>query len=209
MCGEKCCTRPCRDCLPGSPPRVRGKERQDGTFASASGITPACAGKSIASPFSFTLLQDHPRVCGEKPFLAAELALMTGSPPRVRGKAILFASVYRAIGITPACAGKRNSGNLCLTITGDHPRVCGEKKSVNHAEIVAWGSPPRVRGKDDYMLLLRDAFRITPACAGKRRCTGRCNSRFWDHPRVCGEKVSTWLMVMVISGSPPRVRGKA
>ncbi len=134
---------------------------------------------------------------------------MAGSPPRVRGKAILFASVYRAIGITPACAGKRNSGNLCLTITGDHPRVCGEKKSVNHAEIVAWGSPPRVRGKDDYMLLLRDAFRITPACAGKRRCTGRCNSRFWDHPRVCGEKVSTWLMVMVISGSPPRVRGKA
>ena len=121
---------------------------------------------------------------------------MAGSPPRVRGKAILFASVYRAIGITPACAGKRNSGNLCLTITGDHPRVCGEKKSVNHAEIVAWGSPPRVRGKDDYMLLLRDAFRITPACAGKRRCTGRCNSRFWDHPRVCGEKVSTPLPVL-------------
>ena len=148
-------------------------------------------------------------MCGEKPFLAAELALMTGSPPRVRGKAFMKRYFSSYGGITPACAGKSHTLRFRIPRHRDHPRVCGEKKSVNHAEIVAWGSPPRVRGKDDYMLLLRDAFRITPACAGKRRCTGRCNSRFWDHPRVCGEKVSTWLMVMVISGSPPRVRGKA
>ena len=128
VCGEKCCTRPCRDCLPGSPPRVRGKERQDGTFASASGITPACAGKSIASPFSFTLLQDHPRVCGEKPFLAAELALMTGSPPRVRGKAFMKRYFSSYGGITPACAGKSHTLRFRIPRHRDHPRVCGEKE---------------------------------------------------------------------------------
>ena len=209
VCGEKSRCPAQSPARRGSPPRVRGKVRSSAVYCTPPRITPACAGKRRCASTSLMHRWDHPRVCGEKSTASACLFTITGSPPRVRGKAILFASVYRAIGITPACAGKRNSGNLCLTITGDHPRVCGEKKSVNHAEIVAWGSPPRVRGKDDYMLLLRDAFRITPACAGKRRCTGRCNSRFWDHPRVCGEKVSTWLMVMVISGSPPRVRGKA
>ena len=172
MCGEKCCTRPCRDCLPGSPPRVRGKERQDGTFASASGITPACAGKSIASPFSFTLLQDHPRVCGEKPFLAAELALMTGSPPRVRGKAFMKRYFSSYGGITPACAGKRSPSTTQRSSHGDHPRVCGEKTTICCCCATPLGSPPRVRGKDGAPADVIAGFGITPACAGKRSRPG-------------------------------------
>ena len=128
VCGEKSDPARCTVHRRGSPPRVRGKERQDGTFASASGITPACAGKSIASPFSFTLLQDHPRVCGEKPFLAAELALMTGSPPRVRGKAFMKRYFSSYGGITPACAGKSHTLRFRIPRHRDHPRVCGEKE---------------------------------------------------------------------------------
>ena len=46
VCGEKLV--PCRCCCPvwGSPPRVRGKATHVGSSGRATGITPACAGKS-------------------------------------------------------------------------------------------------------------------------------------------------------------------
>ena len=51
--------------------------------------------------------------------------------------------------------------------------------------------------------------RITPAYAGKRppRRTGRCAG--WDHPRVCGEKITRPSSSSFGMGSPPHVRGKA
>ena len=49
---------------------------------------------------------------------------------------------------------------------------------------------------------------ITPACAGKSLLTFPRASAPEDHPRVCGEKRYDWGDVLLISGSPPRVRGK-
>ena len=66
---------------------MRGK---DGVLEVADqllGITPACAGKSA------------------KPL--AMLALMPGSPPRMRGKVVQADPAARSLGITPAYAGKR------------------------------------------------------------------------------------------------------
>ena len=54
----------------------------------------------------------------------------------------------------------------------------------------------------------RAAVGITPACAGKSRRLSHCRSQFWDHPRVCGEKLSLSTRPRAKSGSPPRVRGK-
>ena len=117
--------------------------------------------------------------------------------------------VHRHVkGITPACAGKSNSGQAVSAFSGDHPRVCGEKPKVRCSRLSRSGSPPRVRGKDDHRLqrVIRDG--ITPACAGKSACgcTSRC--RCWDHPRVCGEKAGTTNAEAEKIGSPPRVRGK-
>ena len=50
--------------------------------------------------------RDHPRVCGEKPFLFYGGSSDSGSSPRVRGKVFGRVRCYRAVGITPACAGK-------------------------------------------------------------------------------------------------------
>ena len=52
-------------------------------------------------------------------------------------------------------------------------------------------------------------FWITPACAGKRRSDWIIRSIYWDHPRLCGEKVALRNMMNVNQGSPPRMRGKA
>ena len=69
-------------------------------------ITPACAGKSSISMRVAQSCRDHPRVCGEKNAPIQTYVDDAGSPPRVRGKAILRLTYTRAVGITPACAGK-------------------------------------------------------------------------------------------------------
>ena len=127
---------------------MRGKVGVIAADLHLSGITPACAGKSILFCHLQIVRKDHPRVCGEKAVKFVEERRRMGSPPRVRGKAILLAYSSAALRITPACAGKSS-----VTITqenddGDHPRVCGEK-FLDFVQIPAGlGSPPRVRGKD-------------------------------------------------------------
>ena len=49
-------------------------------------ITPACAGKSYRKFGVAFVIQDHPRVCGEKENLIIYYHNLKGSPPRVRGK---------------------------------------------------------------------------------------------------------------------------
>ena len=127
VCGEKLLFRHAAQCCRGSPPRVRGKGLYCCRRFRATGITPACAGKS--TPFSqlWRFVEDHPRVCGEKLAMLWPLALCVGSPPRVRGKAKQIQARPKREGITPACAGKSFFVCLIPCISKDHPRVCGEK----------------------------------------------------------------------------------
>ena len=93
----------------GSPPRMRGKVKRNKRFQLADGITPAYAGKSRAVIGGGHALQDHPRVCGEKTGTAWRWLMVTGSPPRMRGKERARAPVAQAQGITPAYAGKSDT----------------------------------------------------------------------------------------------------
>ena len=74
-------------------------------------------------------IPDHPRVCGEKVSYCHKMTGYTGSPPRMRGKAIFGLVAAIAAGITPAYAGKSRLLLRRLVCPEDHPRVCGEKKS--------------------------------------------------------------------------------
>ena len=132
-------------------------------------------------------------------------------------------------GITPAYAGKSQCNSSCTAGKWDHPRVCGEKESVNDGTAIRAGSPPRMRGKARSCQANTSVTRITPAYAGKSRiCTadmdnamgspprmrGKAGSRSAsgsacrDHPRVCGEKQRKWMPRICTKGSPPRMRGK-
>ena len=86
--------------------------------------------------------------------------------------------------------------------------MCGEKADITGHNIVCRGSPPRVRGKGIQQRNCWVTMRITPACAGKRRALPRSQPALGDHPRVCGEKVTTASPEGGRRGSPPRVRGK-
>ena len=167
---------------------MRGKESQFKFSTSFTGITPACAGKSISFLGCILALRDHPRVCGEKSHQRQGLHPVAGSPPRVRGKGAKPRQRRTESGITPACAGKSSTGSSAAHPAGDHPRVCGEKLSGSDSTKILLGSPPRVRGKVLFTSLSRFVQGITPACAGKSRpCKGLCRDG-QDHPRVCGEK---------------------
>ena len=106
MCGEKRQYSHCPQRRGGSPPRVRGKVPALKNFLQSDRITPACAGKSIRISGKLLLLQDHPRVCGEKRIVQFRFGSMPGSPPRVRGKVSDGNDVPECGRITPACAGK-------------------------------------------------------------------------------------------------------
>ena len=51
--------------------------------------------------------------------------------------------------------------------------------------------------------------RITPAYAGKSFKFFRRGFSIWDHPRLCGEKLSALCSNDSRLGSPPPMRGKA
>ena len=63
-------------------------------------------GKARRRIISRLCLQDHPRLCGEKQTVHASVRGDLGSPPPMRGKAVLRSQVRPRQGITPAYAGK-------------------------------------------------------------------------------------------------------
>ena len=131
----------------GSPPPMRGKVKFFHFFFLRDRITPAYAGKSFNTRFKPCIPRDHPRLCGEK-FCNDQFGRsIQGSPPPMRGKALLIIVFLLTVRITPAYAGK--SGFRCFQ------------------KVLFLGSPPPMRGKGIKCLLGIFRIRITPAYAGK------------------------------------------
>ena len=147
-------------------------------------------------------------MCGEKIPITEADGPQKGSPPHVRGKAVLHEVGRRGLGITPACAGKRLWPVRVMPLHMDHPRMCGEKKLRRRGTSCCLGSPPHVRGKALRKYWQTNSAGITPACAGKSMMQSRTATAARDHPRMCGEKSSGCRMYSVVPGSPPHVRGK-
>ena len=189
LCGEKAVLTRWVTRKAGSPPPMRGKGRRCRVERSQAGITPAYAGKSTSFqqlPYS---CQDHPRLCGEKQFLPVVGAVVTGSPPPMRGKVVSPAQHVRRAGITPAYAGK----SYGITEVYDNKK----------------GSPPPMRGKDSRTTESSVKTWITPAYAGKRCLLHGGFFLRSDHPRLCGEKATLVCLRRISTGSPPPMRGKA
>ena len=99
----------------------------------------------------------------------------------------LHQKILRA-GITPAWAGKSGCMMPAFAVSGDHPRVGGEKPASRPSKRPVWGSPPRGRGKGPAGQRPLLDTRITPAWAGKSAQLERPPPLTQDHPRVGGEK---------------------
>ena len=169
-------------------------------------ITPACAGKTLLIFNWVRWSRDHPRVCGKDIDGMFDQRFISGSPPRVRERHLLNTFPGSESGITPACAGKTTSSAGGGQTSRDHPRVCGKDKLGIEMVFQYQGSPPRVRERPDSKKTIKNAFRITPACAGKTLQFNRVDCVIRDHPRVCGKDRMLSYQAKVSLGSPPRVR---
>ena len=92
---------------------MRGKRKPPKSGTGGIGITPADAGKTSGTSSVEPDYTDHPRGCGENPPEGSFLRMRLGSPPRMRGKLKYDFTQSKAIGITPADAGKTR-GHGCI-----------------------------------------------------------------------------------------------
>ena len=174
----------------------------------AQGDHPRIRGENARLPPYKRRKPDHPRIRGENSEQTGQHWVFEGSPPHTRGKWVYPASQTSYQGITPAYAGKINvlfSEEICAP---DHPRIRGENPKPKRARQATLGSPPHTRGKLTQPQPGQDAFRITPAYAGKISPQAGSCRRCWDHPRIRGENASVPYYVQQRAGSPPHTRGK-
>ena len=177
-------------------------------LSATNGITPAGAGKTNMRRESCAEQEDHPRRCGENPERSQIIQPCQGSPPQVRGKlkARLLAIAFERI--TPAGAGKTRFQQRLFAELQDHPRRCGENTKTKSQAFLSIGSPPQVRGKQMRGLEYAVKIRITPAGAGKTPTRTDMTAQREDHPRRCGENFFVLILLVILAGSPPQVRGK-
>ena len=153
--------------LPGSPPRMRGKQCLQCAAGYVIRITPADAGKTFGTRNCGRSAQDHPRGCGENDSTALKAEADAGSPPRMRGKPYRMRAYRECTRITPADAGKTCRKQQPNRPGQDHPRGCGENTLRYNRKNTLAGSPPRMRGKLSLYAASGAVARITPADAGK------------------------------------------
>ena len=89
----------------GSPPRARELRLLSLQVFRFVGITPACAGITIAWIIHSLTQRDHPRVRGNYEFYNGLKVQVSGSPPRARELPLFDGINHCSTGITPACAG--------------------------------------------------------------------------------------------------------
>ena len=167
VCGEKLSTTSTDIHPAGSPPRVRGKVSAGKILLHDGGITPACAGKSLARSCLPGCLRDHPRACGEKFWALVRAVMALGSPPRMRGKE-RCGSGYRApAGITPACAGKSSIQHLTASL-GEFEVQKGHPVPHLRQRLQVW--PDHARHLRHVLIL----HASRSAGQGRRLCPGPC-----------------------------------
>ena len=177
------------------------------TDVHVNGISPAQAGNPTPLHSIPAKSWDHPRPCGEHAKLLSVSNCPAGSPPPMRGTHDHDNTKHGGNGITPAHAGNTNFKAIFFRCSWDHPRPCGEHKSLEGRNIGTIGSPPPMRGTHGIKRTRQERSGITPAHAGNTYGVDVMGSDVRDHPRPCGEHNISTTKCSFIQGSPPPMRG--
>ena len=192
----------------GSEMCIRDRRQTEAPLCMSVRSTPACAGTTFHQRSTFSDKEEHPRVCGDDSATRASRVTTGGAPPRVRGRPSCGACGLVLGGSTPACAGTTLDRAAMVSISGEHPRVCGDDHRGAVVVVDLRGAPPRVRGRPMSAKLAVVGAGSIPACAGT---TTRSTQRTWpdgEHPRVCGDDLQPEWLERLRVGAPPRVRGR-
>ena len=192
----------------GTPPRARGRRGQGAGREVHRGNTPACAGTTSPQPQRLPRTREHPRVRGDDHVRRSLLILLTGTPPRVRGRRMDADALAPRVRNTPACAGTTVGVSPRCSPTGEHPRVRGDDNSLIRTSSRIIGTPPRARGRLDRGEVLAVEVRNTPACAGTTGSSASRRPPPAEHPRVRGDDAARGHTSARTDGTPPRARGR-
>ena len=151
----------------GDHPRMCGEHvRRQSVRQLLTGIIPACAGSTTCVQIGVNRKWDHPRMCGEHAWAFSLTSSKSGSSPHVRGARGFMLSEAVHCGIIPACAGSTPQMTHSISITWDHPRMCGEHIVKHVRPCSKRGSSPHVRGARIPSQRQGRLSGIIPACAG-------------------------------------------
>ena len=146
-------------------------------------------------------------MCGEHSDAALMIAPRSGSSPHVRGAHGEALVRDFEVGIIPACAGSTSMSAAYLSLSRDHPRMCGEHAMLIRSRASKSGSSPHVRGALTVGHATGREHGIIPACAGSTKCVMAIFVSERDHPRMCGEHLRADFGELAVEGSSPHVRG--
>ena len=135
-------------------------------------------------------------------------AVTNGTSPRMRGKPATLLLSQVDLRNIPAYAGKTPHYWGIGYPTAEHPRVCGENTGTSGCLSNHFGTSPRMRGKPRGPAKHYQQRRNIPAYAGKTKSCDSPIVHTQEHPRVCGENVSTRVSGKNRRGTSPRMRGK-
>ncbi len=166
MCGEHLWMQASTGATSGSSPHVRGAHLLRDRQVMGHGIIPACAGSTPRRRTGTGKEWDHPRMCGEHYGDSDFVNELEGSSPHVRGARFIKSATQDAVGIIPACAGSTPQMTHSISITWDHPRMCGEHIVKHVRPCSKRGSSPHVRGARIPSQRQGRLSGIIPACAG-------------------------------------------
>jgi hypothetical protein len=106
----------------------------------------------------------------------------------------------------PSCPHASNAG-LSAVPHPVHPRACGERSYKFRSNRESGGSSPRVRGTLSCGIVTLAPIRFIPARAGNAQKALHPFSGPPVHPRACGERCNSPVVISDGAGSSPRVRG--
>ena len=189
VCGENTGIIGVAQVVPGSSPRMRGKQSSHDRNHRVVGLIPAYAGKTIHVHWPRARTPAHPRVCGENLVIPTHRKAHAGSSPRMRGKPDWRGETAAPVGLIPAYAGKTSETDESGVERRAHPRVCGENLPPPYTLTLEAGSSPRMRGKPRVRSASLSSEGLIPAYAGKTLSMPRWMRVQRAHPRVCGENL--------------------
>ena len=149
----------------------------------------------------------HPRMRGERKVDATIKRVAAGSSPHARGTLIALPAQRQLGRFIPACAGNASTRHPAAHARPVHPRMRGERKFRDLPGKNVYGSSPHARGT----LILHGPqpapLRFIPACAGNAGISRLIRHSASVHPRMRGERATTWNGKHAVGGSSPHARG--
>ena len=191
----------------GSSPRGRGTRHDGDEPARRCRFIPAWAGNTCPYCCRVPRTSVHPRVGGEHLVPDRSTPHRSGSSPRGRGTRHGKRVFRRQRRFIPAWAGNTRRREPHAAGVPVHPRVGGEHGCGQPRARSSGGSSPRGRGTPCSARPSRWCERFIPVWAGNTPLIEVAALLYAVHPRVGGEHLIRYSMVVGLGGSSPRGRG--